>query len=191
MGGGHTTADTVLLVGGGAQWLYALPEWRNAPGLRAAVKRWSPGGRRSDASVSLHFRRARDPSVHDQLQLAGERIAVYRVRDDGGGPAVAVPGAQVVYPHLVMASRWTELLFEFVDDEVTMRSAADGQTIIRWNATADGGGRVVSVGVSAAGDDSAGVRIPAQGALSKCFPKVPPKKPSWFVKVVWGGEKTN
>lgn len=179
VGGGQATADTVLLVGGGAQWLYALPEWRNAPGLRVAVKRWSPGGMRSDASVTLHFRRARDPSAHDQLRLDGERIAVYRVRD-GGSAADAVSVAQLIYPHLVMASRWTELLFEFVDDgdaaAVTMRSAADGQTIFRWNATADGGGRVVSIGVSAAGDDFTGVRIPTQGTRSKMFPKGSAKK---------------
>lgn len=165
--GDQAAADTLLLAGGDSvQWMFVLPVWRNAPGLRVAVKRWTPGA--YAGSVSLRFRRARDPpSSYDLLRLGHENITLSRARDG----VVAAAADELVYPHLVMASRWTELLFEFfAGDErttaVVMRSAADGQ-IFRWNvateAAANDSDRVVFVGVSATGDGYSGVRFPTEG----------------------------
>lgn len=171
-----SSGDTLLLAGGDSvQWMYVLPEWRNSPGLRMAVKRWTPGA--YEGSVSLRFRRARDPpSSYDLLRLGHENITLYRARDDVAATAAAAAD-EFVYPHLVMASRWTELLFEFVGTDgggvgdertnaVVMSSAADGQ-IFRWNvateAAANDSDRVVFVGVSATGDGYSGVRFPTEG----------------------------
>lgn len=69
---------------------------------------------------------------------------------------------ELSYPHLLMASRWTELAFEFADDSgstVTLSSAAGGE-ILRWRAADDdplgSGGRVAFVGLSAEQEASGG-----------------------------------
>lgn len=155
--------------GGGVHWLHVLPEWRNAPpGLKVGLKRWAPGVHRG--TVSLRFRRAGDlrgprPQSYDLLRVGGEKIELFRARGvvDGSAP----PSAELVYPHLVMASRWTELSFEFAVDAtaaVVVSTAADGE-ILRW---ADNGsaaeGPVAFVGLSAEGDDYyVGARFPSEG----------------------------
>lgn len=104
-----------------------------------------------------------------------EKIKLYRVRDDGGGnggvtnETAAAVAKEIVYPHLLMASRWTELLFEFEEDErgrtmaVAMNSATDGR-IFRWTTAANDTGRVAFVGLSTvAGQGHTGVRFAAEG----------------------------
>jgi len=161
--------------GGGVHWLYVLPEWRNAPGLRIRLKRWSPAGH---GPVSLRFRRAAGGPSSDLLQVDADRdetIKLFRARRDGHGADNGTADQQIVYPHLLTAVRWTELLFELVDGDgdgrtaVTVGTAAGGQ-IFRWTATDDDsrrGGRVAFVGLSAAaGDGHVGARFPAEGEIS-------------------------
>lgn len=151
--------------GGGVHWMYLLPEWRNAPGLRTRLKLWAPG---VHGGVSLRFRRAAaPPSSYDLLRVGadrGEKIRLSRVRDGAENGSAA---GELAYPYLLTASRWTELAFEFADDSdstVTMSSAADGQ-IFRWGAVDGDGGRVAFVGLSAGPDDGGfvGARFPAEG----------------------------
>lgn len=164
--------------GGGVHWLYVLPEWRNAPGLRVMLKLWAPN---VYAGVSLRFRQAGicSPS-YDLLQVGanlGEKIKLYRVRDGGtvdDNMTARTADEELVYPHVVMAGRWTELLFEFVDDrDVVMSSAAGGQ-IFRWTTTAAAngscGGRIAFVGLSTvSGDGYVGARFPAEGMIYKTY----------------------
>lgn len=161
--------DTLLIGGGGVHWMHVLPDWRGQSGLRIRFKRWTPG---VYEGVSLYFRRAGRPSSYDLVQVGAdgdEKIKLYRLKGrDGAGESqstTAVPDAEIVYPHLLMASRWTELLFQFGDDNrgedgriasaltVTMSSVAGGE-IFSWalsNSTgsgAGGSGRVAFVGLS-------------------------------------------
>lgn len=157
--------------GGGVHWLYVLPEWRNAPGLRIRLKRWSPAGR---GPVSLRFRRAAGGPSSDLLQVDADRdetIKLFRARRHGDGAHNGTADQQTVYPHLLTAARWTELLFELVDGggrtAVTVGTAAGGQ-IFRWTATDDDNRRVAFVGLSAAaGDGHVGARFPAEGETAR------------------------
>lgn len=65
-GGGSGVGGDTLLTDGGVHWVYLLPEWRNAPGLRVGLKRWAPG---VYAGVSLRFRRANGGGSYDLLQV--------------------------------------------------------------------------------------------------------------------------
>jgi len=90
-----------------------------------------------------------------------EKIKLYRAavggRSGAGEPQpTAAADEEIVYPHLLMASRWTELRFRFVDDNgedvtVTMSSAAGGQ-IFSWGLGASsngrGGKRIAFIGLS-------------------------------------------
>lgn len=166
-----------MLTGGGVHWLYVLPEWRNAPGLRVMLKRWAPN---AYAGVSLRFRPAGicSPS-YDVLQVGadrGEKIKLYRARDGtiDGDIAARTADEELVYPHVVVAGRWTELLFEFVDDRDVVMSTAAGGQIFRWTKTAAAngscGGRTAFVGLSAlndGGDGYVGARFPAEGTIYK------------------------
>ncbi|VVC27876.1 Immunoglobulin-like fold,Kringle,Kringle-like fold,Thrombospondin type-1 (TSP1) repeat,Kringle [Cinara cedri] len=167
-------SDTLLTGGDGVHWLYVLPEWRNAPGLRVVLKRWAPN---AYVGVSLRFRRARICSLpYDMLQVGadrGEKIKLYRVRDGSADESAAPADDELVYPHVVMAGRWTELLFEFVDDrDVAMSSSVDGQ-IFRWTSTAAANsscdGRIAFIGLSTVrgGNDDGyvGARFPAEECL--------------------------
>lgn len=159
--------DTLLIGGNdGVHWMHLLPDWRGQSGLRIRFKRWTPG---VYEGVSLYFRRAGRPSSYDQVQVGAdgdEKIKLYRLKGrDGAGELLsdtaAAADAEIVYPHLLMASRWTELLFRFGDDDgqmaaaltVTMSSAAGGE-IFSWaisNSTGSGGGgggRIAFVGLS-------------------------------------------
>jgi len=155
--------DTLLIGGSdGVHWMHLLPDWRGQSGLRIRFKRWTPG---VYEGVSLCFRRAGRPSSYDLVQVGAdgdEKIKLYRLKGrDGAGEsqsATAAADAEIVYPHLLMASRWTELLFRFGDDDgqmaaaltVTMSSAAGGE-IFSWalsNSTGNGGGRIAFVGLS-------------------------------------------
>lgn len=168
-------SETLLTGGGGVHWLYVLPEWKNAPGLRVMLKRWAAN---AYAGFSLRFRRTgtcTPPPPYDLIQVGadrGEKIKLYRVWDGIENTAAPTDG-ELVYPHIVMAGRWTELLFEFVDDrDVIMSSAAGGQ-IFRWtttavvNSTCDG--RIAFVGLSTVsgddGDGYIGARFPAEGII--------------------------
>lgn len=167
-------ADT-LLTGGdgvGVHWLYVLPEWRNEPGLRVMLKRWAPN---AYVGVSLRFRRARVCSLpYDVLQVGadrGEKIKLYRVRDGTADESAAPADDELVYPHVVMAGRWTELLFEFVDDRDVVMSSSVGGKIFRWTSTAAANsscdGRIAFIGLSAVSDDGGyvGARFPAEGTI--------------------------
>lgn len=151
---------------GGVHWLYVLPEWRNAPGLRIRLKRWTPG---DHGPVSLRFRRAAAGQPYDLLRLGAdgdETIELFRARRrrDGHGPA----DQRIAYPRLLTAIRWTELLVELADDDaaVTVSATAGGQ-IFRWTATADDrrSGRIAFVGLSAAEavNGHVGARFPSEG----------------------------
>jgi len=156
--------DTLLIGGGGGvHWMHVLPDWRGQSGLRIRLKRWTPG---VYEGVSLYFRRA---SSYDLVQVGAdgdEKIKLYRMKGgDGAGEsqsATAAADQEIVYPHLLMASRWTEFLFRFGDDNlgedgrtaatrtVTMSSATGGE-ILSWalsNSTDGGGGRIAFVGLS-------------------------------------------
>ncbi|CAH1724324.1 unnamed protein product [Aphis gossypii] len=145
--------------------MHVLPDWRGDSGLRLRLKRWAPG---VYEGVSLRFRRSGHPSSYDLVQVGAdgdEKIVLYRLTAVGDRePDLATTAAddQVVYPHLLMASRWTELLFRLADDDrgadgrtvasVTMSTAAGGK-IFSWtlsdSADGDGGGRIAFVGLSA------------------------------------------
>jgi hypothetical protein len=92
-----------------------------------------------------------------------EKIKLYRLMSRNEEPRLATAAAddEVVYPHLLMASRWTELLFRLGDDDrgedgqsgttVTMSTTAGGE-IFSWtlsNSTGGSGGRIAFVGLSA------------------------------------------
>ncbi|KAL4096525.1 hypothetical protein QTP88_021464 [Uroleucon formosanum] len=179
--------DTLLIGGGdgGVHWMHVLPDWRGQSGLRIRFKRWTPG---VYEGVSLYFRRAGRPSSYDLVQVGAdgdEKIKLYRLKGrDGAGESqltTAAPDAEIVYPHLLMASRWTELLFQFGDDNrgedgriastltVTMSSAVGGE-IFSWalsNSTgsgAGGSGRVAFVGLSTiTGRGYVATRFPTEG----------------------------
>jgi len=152
--------DTLLIGGSeGIHWMHLLPDWRGQSGLRVRFKRWTPG---VYEGVSLYFRRAGRPSSYDMVQVGAdgdEKIKLYRLKGRESQSATAAADAEIVYPHLLMASRWTELLFRFGDDDgqmaaalmtVTMSSAAGGE-IFSWaisNSTGSGGGRIAFVGLS-------------------------------------------
>lgn len=162
-------SETLLAGGVGVHWLHVLPEWRNAPGLRAVVKRWSPA---VYEGISLRFRRACDPSSYDLLQVGADRNENIKLFPAQDGTENGTAADILVYPHLLMASRWTELLFELADGDdgrttVTMSTRTNGQ-IFRWVVTANHTctGRIASVGLSAIGGHGyVGTRFPAEGNI--------------------------
>lgn len=176
---GSDDSDTLLIGGDSVHWMHVLPDWRGESGLRLRLKRWAPG---VYEGVSLRFRRSGHPSSYDLVQVGAdgdEKILLYRLTAvEGGEPDLAVKAAddQVVYPHLLMASRWTELLFRLADDgrgadgrtvaTVTMSTAAGGK-IFSWtlsdSAEGGGGGRIAFVGLSA---------ITGRGYVAAQFPAV-------------------
>lgn len=145
--------------------MHVLPDWRSESGLRLRLKRWAP---RVNEGVSLRFRRSGHRSSYDLVQVGAdgdENIVLYRLTAVGDGEpdlAATATDDQIVYPHLLMASRWTELLFRLADDvrgadgrtvaTVTMSTAAGGK-IFSWTLSdsVDGGGsgRIAFVGLSA------------------------------------------
>lgn len=175
---GSDDSDTLLIGGGGVHWIHVLPDWRGESGLRLRLRRWAPG---VYEGVSLRFRRSGHPSLYDLVQVGAdddEKIVLYRLTSVGDvEPDLAATAAddQVVYPHLLMASRWTELLFRLADDgrgadgrtvaTVTMSTAAGGE-IFSWtlsdSAVVDGGGRIAFVGLST---------ITGRGYVAAQFPK--------------------
>jgi len=188
--------DTLLVGGdGGVHWMHVLPVWRGQSGLRIQLKRWTPG---VYEGVSLYFRRAGRPSSYDLVQVGAdgdEKIKLYRSGIRNGS-------VEIVYPHLLMASRWTEFLIQFghenrVEDgqntaapTVTMSSAAGGE-IISWalsNSTDGGGVRIAFVGLSTITNSSyVATRFPTEEGtcvmhtyyiIFSILPKRP-KRPMW------------
>lgn len=159
-------SNVLLMSGGGVtgspvHWMYVLPEWRNG-GMKVELKRWIPG---TYEAVSLHFRRSDDPlSTYDLLQVGAERdekIKLFRADRNGQTELVT----ELVYPHLMAASRWKELRFDLDHDEpnpsmVVMSSAADGE-IFRW--TSANNGRIMFIGLSGIEDGHVGIRFPSEG----------------------------
>lgn len=160
-------SETLLAGGTGVHWLYVLPEWRNTPGLRVEVKRWAPA---IYEGISLRFRHTCDPSLYDLLQIGADRNENVKLFQALNGTENGPATDKLVYPHIIMASRWTELRFELADGgdgrtTVTMSSVANGQ-IFRWAvATNDTcAGRIAFVGLSTIeGHGHVGTRFPAEG----------------------------
>lgn len=167
---GCTVGDSEMLLaaGVGVHWLYVLPEWRNTPGLRVVVKRWSPA---TYEGISLRFRRAYDLSSYDLLQVGADRDENVKLFPSQNGTENEPATEILVYPHLLMASRWTELLFKLADGDngrttVTMGTRANGQ-IFRWVVTGNDSyaGRIASIGLSTIGGHGyVGTRFPAEGS---------------------------
>lgn len=153
-GHSNSAADTLLIGGGGVHWMHVLPDWRGQSGLRMRLKRWAPG---VYEGVSVHFRRAGRLLSYDVVQVGAdgdEKIKLYRATRENGAKEAQTADEEIVYPHLLMASRWTELLFRFGDDDgeqsaaatVTMSTTAGGQ-IFSWalsNNSASGSGRRIA-----------------------------------------------
>jgi len=157
--------DTLLVGGGGGvHWMHVLPDWRGQPGLRIQLKRWTPG---VYEGVSLYFRRAGHPSSYDLIQVGAdgdEKIKLFRsvVQNGPETTITAAADVEIVYPHLLMTSRWTEFLIRFGHENrgeggqtaaaptVTMSSSAGGE-IFSWalsKSTNGGGVRIAFVGLS-------------------------------------------
>jgi len=196
--------DTLLVGGGGGgvHWMHVLPDWRGQSGLRILVKRWTPG---VYEGVSLYFRRAGRPPSYDMIQVGAdgdEKIKLYRSMVRNGAEesrSTAAPAdVEIVYPHLLMASRWTEFLLRFADENrgedgrtaaaptVTMSSAAGGE-IFSWtlsNSTGGGGGvRIAFVGLSTITNSGyVATRFPTDGGTLYTYHNILTIQTQYFTK---------